>query len=459
MRKRALRVALVLCVGCMCTAYAGIPPDSAARALLRAGFGTNNAFSLLKELTEQAGHRLSGSAGSLKALDLTQQMMREAGLTHVRVESVMVPHWDRGTTEEAVLLDASGRRIRPLAVCALGGSVGTPVEGITADVVEVHSFDQLHALGRAAAGKIVFFNRPMDPTQLDPFNAYGGAVDQRGRGAVEAARAGGVAAIVRSMTSAHDNVPHTGAMAYVDTLRKVPAVAIGIQDADRLSAVIAQGTTPRIRIRLDCRTFPDAPSGNALGELAGTEFPDQIIVVGGHIDAWDKGSGAHDDGAGCVQAIEALRLLHEIGVQPRRTIRAVMFMNEENGGRGGQGYAASSHRLTEKPIAALESDRGGFAPRGFSVQADSATVARVRQWQSFLALLDAGKVEAGHGGVDITPIVDKGTPGFGLLVDRQRYFDYHHSENDTLDKVHPRELEHGAIVMALLLYLLSEQGL
>jgi carboxypeptidase Q len=459
MRNHAPYLTLLLCAGCLSTACSGTPPDSVARALIRAGFPKNTAFTLLKELTEQAGHRLSGSAGSLKALDVTQQMMRQAGLTHVRVESVMVPHWERGTVEEAVLLDAGGRRISPLSVCALGGSVGTPIRGITADVVEVQSFDQLRALGKSAVGKIVFFNRPMDPTRLDPFNAYGGAVDQRGRGAVEAARAGGVAAIVRSVTTARDNVPHTGAMGYVDSVRRVPAVAIGIEDADRLSALITRGPTPRVRIRLDCRVLPDAPSGNALGELTGSEFPDQIIVVGGHIDAWDKGTGAHDDGAGCVQAIEALRLLREIGVRPRRTLRAVMFMNEENGLRGGRGYAASPNRDSETPIAALESDRGGFAPRGFSVQADSATFTRVRQWQSLLELLDAGKVETGHGGVDITPIVDKGTPGFGLLVDRQRYFDYHHSANDTLDKVHPRELEHGAIVMAFLLYLISEQGL
>lgn len=458
MRIRAPYMTLLLCVGCLETAYPGISPDSAARALVHAGFGRNTAFSLLKELTEQAGHRLSGSAGSRKALDVTQQMMRDAGLTHVRVESVMVPHWDRGSVEEAILLDAGGHRIGPLSVCALGGSVGTSVKGITADVVEVRSFDQLRALGRGGQGKIIFFNRPMDPTKLDPFDAYGGAVEQRSRGAVEAARVGGVAAIVRSMTTLRDNVPHTGSMSYVDSLRKVPAVAIGIQDADRLSALIAAGKTPRIHMRLNCTTHPDVSSGNVLGELTGTEFPDEVIVVGGHIDAWDKGTGAHDDGAGCVQAIEALRLLQEIGIRPRRTLRAVMFMNEENGLRGGRGYATASHRNSEKHIAALESDRGGFAPRGVSIQADSATVTRVRRWQSYLEILDAGKMEVGHGGVDITPIVEHGVPGFGLLVDSHRYFDYHHSENDTLDKVHPRELEHGAIVMALLLYLLSEQG-
>lgn len=459
MRKTAVGLVVLLCIGWFDTAHPGVSPDSIARALLRAGFSRNNAYSLLKELTGQAGHRLSGSSGSLKALDVTQQMMQRAGLTHVRVETVMVPHWERGTVEEAALVDARGRRISTLAVCALGGSVGTPRTGIIADVVEVRSFEQLRALGGTAAGKIVFFNRPMDPSPLDPFTAYGGAVDQRSRGAAEAARAGAVAAVVRSITLAHDNVPHTGSMGYADSVHKVPAVAIGIQDAERLSAMIAGGNVPRIRLRLSCQTLPDAPSGNAMGELVGSEFPEQIVVVGGHLDAWDKGTGAHDDGSGCVQAIEALRLLREIGVQPRRTLRAVMFMNEENGLRGGRGYAASSRRAGETHVAALESDRGGFAPRGISVQSDSAVVAHVRQWRRYLDLLDGGRIETGHSGVDISPIVEQGTPGFGLLVDYQRYFDLHHSENDTLDKVHPRELEQGAMIEALLLYLIAEEGL
>jgi hypothetical protein len=434
-------------------------PDSVARALIRTGFSRNAAYPLLQELTERARLRLSGSAGSLKALDLTQQMMLRAGLTHVRVESVLVPHWERGTLEEARLLDASGRAVGPLAVCALGGSVGTPPEGVQGRVIEVHSFEELRGLGTAAAGSIIFFNRPMDPTLANPFEAYGGAVDQRSRGAIEAARAGGVAAIVRSMTLAHDNVPHTGAMGYVDSVRKVPAVAIGIQDAERLSGLIGAGNATQVRIRLDCAQLPDIPSGNAMGELVGNEFPDQIVVVGGHIDAWDKGAGAHDDGSGCVQAIEALRLLREIGYQPRRTVRAVMFMNEENGLRGGRGYASSSTRNGERHVAALESDMGGFAPRGLSIQADSAIILHVRRWQPLFESIDAGRFETGHSGVDISPIVLRGTPGFGLLVDAHRYFDFHHSDNDTLDKVHPRELEHGAIVEALLLFLISEYGL
>ena len=452
-------IALMLCLGLAPRAAAAVSPDSLVHALLRAGFRGNTAYQLLQELTAHAPHRLSGSIVSLMALDLAQQMMRDAGLTHVRVESVMVPHWDRGTVEEARLLDASGRPIGPLAVCALGGSVGTPPGGITAAVVEVRSFEQLRSMGKAAEGKMIFFNRPMDPARLDPFDAYGGAVEQRSRGAIEAARAGGVAAIVRSMTLAHDNVPHTGAMGYADSVRKVPAVAIGIADAERLSNLVAGGAAPRVHLHLDCATLPDVSSGNAMGELTGSEFPQEIIVVGGHIDCWDKGAGAHDDGAGCVQAIEALRLLHELGIQPRRTLRAVLFMNEENGLRGGRGYAAAPGRTGEQHIAAIESDMGGFAPRGFSVQADSVTVACVRRWQPLLESLDAGKIEVGHSGVDISPLANQGIPSFGLIVDAHRYFDVHHSDNDTIDKVHPRELEHGAIVEALLLYLISESGL
>jgi carboxypeptidase Q len=445
-----------ICLCFSCSAYSGVSPDSVARALLREGFLHGQAFSLLRDLTTETPLRLSGSPGAAKAVVLTQQMMHSAGLGEVRVESVLVPHWVRGAVERARIL---GSHPVELSVCALGGSVGTPSTGITAGVVEVHSFEELQSLRGSAKGKIIFFNRPMDPTLIDPFEAYGGAVNQRSRGATEAARAGGVAAIVRSVTCSNDDVPHTGAMGYADSIKEVPAAAVSIHGADILSAMLRKDPAIRVRFRLECATLPDAISGNVLGELRGTEFPDQVIVVGGHLDAWDKGAGAHDDGAGCMQAIEAVRLLREIGIRPRRTIRAVMFMNEENGVRGGRGYAASPNRNTEKHIAAIESDRGGFAPRGFSVEGDSSTVARVRRWQKYLELVGAGYLESGHGGVDISPIVNKGTTGFGLLVEHARYFDYHHSANDTLDKVHPRELEHGAIVMAMLLYLLSEEGM
>jgi carboxypeptidase Q len=447
---------LVICFLFSCPAFSGVSPDSVARALLREGFVHGQAFNLLRDLTREAPLRLSGSPGAARAVTLTQQMMRTTGFAHVRVETVMVPHWVRGAVEKAKIL---GSHPVDLSVCALGGSVGTPPAGITAGVIEVQSFEELQSLRGAANGKIVFFNRPMDPALVDPFEAYGGAVSQRSRGAVEAARVGGVAAIVRSMTCSNDDVPHTGAMGSPDSIKRVPAAAISIHGADLLSAMLRKDPALRVRLRLECATLPDAVSGNVLGELTGTEFPEQVIIVGGHLDSWDKGSGAHDDGAGCVQAIEAVRLLREIGIRPRRTIRAVMFMNEENGVRGGRGYAASPNRNFEKHIAAIESDRGGFAPRGVSIEGDSLVVARVRRWQKYFDLIGGGNLEAGHGGVDISPIVNTGTVGFGLLVDRTRYFDFHHSANDTIDKVHPRELEHGAIVMAMLLYLLSEEGL
>ena len=435
------------------------PADSVLQRLLREGLSSTHAHTLLTRLTSEAGLRLSGSPGSQKAITLTQQMMRECGLTSVRVESLMVPCWVRGPVEDAVLVDARGRRGDRLNVCALGGSVATPKEGITGEILEVRSFEELRALGGAPRGKIVLFNRPMDPTWLNTGTAYGGAVDQRSTGAIEAARAGAVAALVRSVTLALDDVPHTGATRYADTIPALPIAAVSTKDAEVLHAMILQGKKPRLRLRLSCQTLPDVRSANVLGELSGTERPEEVIVVGGHLDSWDKGTGAHDDGAGCVQAIEALRLLKEIGVKPRRTIRAVMFMNEENGSRGGRAYAEAPGRRTERHIAAIESDGGGFTPRGLGVQGDSTLLRRVLRWQPLFDALGAGTIRSGGGGVDISPIIERGAAGFGLVVDQHRYFDYHHSASDTIDKVHPRELEMGAIVEALLCYLLANEGL
>jgi hypothetical protein len=440
-------------------ALAGAPPaDSVARMLLRAGLTGNNAYALLTELTTSCGSRLSGSPGAAKAVELTAAMMRRYGFVNVRAESVMVPHWVRGTTEEAVLIGTHGRP-RQLAVAALGGSVGTSRAGTIGEILEVRSFDELRNAGSRAEGKIVFFNRPMDPALLNTFAGYGGAVDQRAGGAIEAARAGAAGVIVRSVTLAHDNVPHTGSMSYADGVPKIPAIAIGIRDADYLSEAITRDPRARVRMTLSCRTLPDAPSANVMGELRGSERPDEVVVIGGHLDCWDKGVGAHDDGSGCVQAIEALRLLKELGITPRRTLRAVMFMNEENGARGGPAYASDPHRATEHHVAAIEADRGGFTPRGFTVQAESATIERVKRWAPLLELVGAGQITAGHAGVDVSPIVNAGAAGFGLVVDHQRYFDVHHSANDTLQAVHPRELELGAVAGALLLYLISEEGL
>jgi hypothetical protein len=386
------------------------------------------------------------------------EAMRERGLQNVHTERVLVPHWERGNTERALLLLPDGTSNR-LSVCALGGSVGTPPRGITAEVMEVRSFDELTRRGEEARGKIVFFNRPMDPSLFDTFDAYGGAVEQRSKGAAAAAKVGAIGAVVRSMTLALDDVPHTGAMNYAEGVKKIPAAAISTRGAEKLSALLQKGEHVRLSLTLSCRALPDAPSSNVVGEITGTEKPGEVIVVSGHLDDWDKGMGAHDDGSGCAQAIEALSLLRRLGIAPKRTIRAVLYMNEENGLRGGKAYAADPARNTERHIALIESDRGGFAPRGFTIDADSTVLPRTLRWQALLDSLGAGRIMKGYSGVDISPMVAKGVPGFGLDVENQRYFDYHHSDNDTIEKVNPRELELGAIAEALLSYLIAEEGL
>ena len=432
--------------------------DPIAGKLLRAGLGRPGAYGMLERLTSHAGHRLSGSAGADTAVELAKRLMEERGFSNVHLEHIMVPRWERGTTEKA-FLEVSGHMKTSLAVCALGGSIATPAGGITAGVVEVRSFEELERLGTAAAGKIIFLNRPMDPSMLNTFEAYGGAVDQRSRGAVQGAKSGGVAVLVRSMTLAIDGVPHTGGMGYQEGVKKIPAAAISTRDAEKLSALLRRGTPLRVTLMLSCRTLPDVPSANVVGEITGTERPGEVIVVGGHLDAWDKGSGAHDDGAGCVQAIEALNLLRTLGLKPVRTIRAVMFMNEENGLRGGRGYLADTLRRSERHLAMIESDAGGFAPRGFFVDADSAVRAEVFRWKPVMERVNAGRLLAGRSGADISPMVAAGVPGFGLDPENHRYFDYHHSDKDTPDKVNPRELEMGAIAEALLAYMIAQEGL
>jgi Zn-dependent M28 family amino/carboxypeptidase len=432
-----------------------------ARRITAAGLGTGQAHALLSDLCATAPHRLSGSEGAKKAVEWGRRTLKASGLTNVRLEPVMVPHWVRGSLEEAsmVLTGANGSVERvPLKVCALGGSVSTPAAGITAEVVAVQSFEELRALGEKARGKIIFFNRAFDRSLFSPFAAYGGAVGQRGSGAVEAAKAGGVAALVRSMTSRRDDVPHTGGMRYDGGVTQVPAAAISILGAERLADQLRHNPHLKVELKLSCETLPDAPSANVVGELVGSERPSEVIVIGGHLDCWDKGQGAHDDGAGCVHAIEALRLLNELGIRPKRTIRVVLFMNEENGNRGGEAYAAAA-RPGEIAVAAIESDAGGFMPRGFGVGGGNATFEAVAKWAPLLAPIEADRLVRGGHGVDIGPLVAKGVPGFGLNVDNQRYFDYHHSDNDTIDKVNERELELGAIAMAIMSYMIAEEGL
>jgi Zn-dependent M28 family amino/carboxypeptidase len=323
-------------------------------------------------------------------------------------------------------------------------------------VIEVRDFEELRARADEARGKIVFFNRPMDASLFNSFAAYGGAVNQRSRGAVEAARVGGVAAVVRSMTTRRDDFPHTGAMRYEDGVERVPSVAVSTNGAELLSELIASGQEPTLTLKLDCRWHADKPSFNVVGELVGSERPDEVVVVGGHLDAWDVGQGAHDDGGGCVQAFEVVRLLKALDLRPRRTIRAVMFMNEENGLRGGRAYHADNEDAMAGHVMALESDRGVFTPRGFTSDANPAALAIL---QDIVALMEDAGIHVmvpGYGGVDISPMAASGVPLVGFLPDCQRYFDLHHSARDTMEQVSDREINLGAGAMAALCYVVAD---
>ncbi len=416
------------------------------------------AFQNLTYLTKKIGPRLSGSAGAAKAVEFTKKTMENYVFDRVFLQDVMVPHWVRGEKESAYIIKG-GQKIN-VPIAALGGSVSTPKSGIRAKIVEVKNFDELKSLGEAKIkGKIVLFNRPMDATKLNTFDAYGGAVNQRGSGASEAAKYGAVGAIVRSMTTLKDNYPHTGGMRYATGVPMIPTAAISTNGADLISSLLKEDNNLEFFFKQSCETLPDAPSHNVVGEIRGTEKPDEILVVGGHLDSWDLGEGAQDDGAGCVQSIEALRALKALGYKPKRTIRVVMFMNEENGLRGGTKYADLAKLNTEKHIAGIESDNGGFTPRGFGMVGSDEQISKIAKYKSLLSPYGLHEIGRGSGGADIGPLGSQGTLLIGFKPDSQRYFDFHHAATDTLEAVNERELNLGAASMAALLYLLDKYGL
>ncbi len=440
---------------------AGTGPRSAysdiATRLSQAGMRQLGAYTTLAKLLT-VGPRLTGSAQADAAVRLMADHMTALGFDNVRTEPTTVGHWVRGDVEDGRILPSSGGAI-PVKVRAIGNSVATPPGGLTAGVIEVRSVAELEKVGDRARGKIVFFNGALDPALLDTFAAYGGAAQQRSGGAVAAAKAGGIAAVVRSLTLAHDDDPHTGTMSYDAATPKIPAVTISTAAAERFSALLRTDPGARFSFTTSCRTLPPVVSHNVMGELRGSQIPNEVIVVGGHIDSWDLSPGAHDDGAGCAQSIEALRLIKALGLTPKRTIRAVLFMDEENGGTGGRDYARADARKQERHIAAIESDRGGFLPLGFGVGGKGAAYARVQSWEPLFQRIGLQWIRPGGGGVDIGPLGESGTILMSLVPDSQRYFDVHHSGTDTLDKVNPRELQMGANAMALLAWLLSEEGI
>jgi carboxypeptidase Q len=432
--------------------------ETSIKTLYDLELSAGQCYQTLEYLSTKVGSRLSGSPGAAAGVEYTRDVMKGFADT-VWLQPVMVPHWIRGKKEIGRVINSKKRGTIDMNVCALGGAVGTGASGVTDSIIEVKTFDELKQIGQSVVqGKIVFFNRPMDPRNMNTFAAYSGAVDQRASGASEAAKLGAVAVIVRSMGSNLEDYPHTGSLRYAPNIPKIPAVAISTRDADLLSSMLKEEKDLQFFIETHCETLADAPSFNVIGEIKGTEFPKEIIVVSGHLDSWDLGQGAHDDGAGCVQAMEVLRLFKSMGYKPKRTIRAVMYMNEENGLRGGLEYARQAELLKEKHIAAIESDRGGFTPRGFSMTATDAVRAKVRSWKPLLepyGLTDFGQE---GGGADIGPLANQNVPLFGYLPDSQRYFNYHHTKEDTFDKIDKRELELGAAAMAALVYLIDQNG-
>ncbi len=414
----------------------------------------------LRFLTKNIGARLSGSPQAAAAVEWSRQVMNEMGLDKVYVQEVMVPYWVRGDKEIARINSSITGPI-DTNILALGGSVGTGETGLSAEVVEVHNFEELEKLGKKKVkGKIVFFNRPFDNTHVHTMAAYSGAVDQRGGGPVAAAKLGAVGVIVRSMANEIQDVAHTGGTRYQDGVTKIPAAAISTRDANKLSELLKTDPDLKFYMRMTSKTLPDVLSYNVIGEITGTEKPDEIIVVGGHLDSWDIGEGAHDDGTGIVQSMDVLRMFKELGIKPKRTIRAVMFMNEENGLRGGRKYAELAMKNNEKHIAAIESDAGGFTPRGFGIDGSAAQIQKALTWKPLLAPYGLHEIGPGYGGADIGPLKGQGTVALiGFKPDSQRYFDYHHTEIDTFETVNRREMQLGAASMAALVYLISQYGI
>lgn len=417
-------------------------------------------YSNLDYLTNKIGGRLSGSPQAQLAVDWAFKAMKEAGADTVFLQECMVPHWVRGEKEIAKVITSNGKGIKDVPVCALGGSIATPTDGITAAIIEVFGIDGLKKLKREdVQGKIVFFNEPMDPTFIETFHAYGKAVQQRWSGAYSAAYLGAVGVVVRSCSLVQDDNPHTGSMGYKDSIRKIPICSISTNAANWLSNYLKTDTDLKFYFKMNCQTLADEKSYNVVGEIRGSENKDEFIVVGGHLDAWDQGKGAHDDGAGVVQSIEVLRIFKSLGLKPKRTIRAVAFMNEENGGRGGDKYAELAKLKNEKHLAAIESDAGGFRPRGFSSDVTPQIKAKIKSWAPLFAPYGLYDFNGNGGGADISPLKELfGTPAIGLSPDSQRYFDYHHTQIDTFDKVNQRELELGGASMAALIWLISEYG-
>ncbi len=454
----------------MCQSQA-TPKDSAMLVSIYSHVLTHSeCYENLRYLCKNIGHRLAGSESAAKAIDWGKQTLEKANANNVFLMPVEVPHWSRGDkeyarysiNESAEISDVPKKKIIEPAVTALGGSVGTNGE-ITAQVIEVKTFEELKALGEEKVkGKIVFFNKAMDAALINTGAAYGGAYPIRGQGPSEAAKYGAVACVIRSLTLANDNYPHTGGTQYQDSILQIPAAALSAVASRQLSSDLKQDPNLLFTLHLSAQAFPRTTQANVVAEIKGTQFPDEYITIGGHLDSWDIGEGAHDDGAGIVQSIEVLRTLMAIGYKPKHTIRIVLFINEEFGNDGGETYADSCKAQNLIHVAALESDAGGFAPLGFNCDCNDAQLELFQSWKPMLEKFSLYIARRGGSGVDIGPLKKAETDRvalFGLSVDGQKYFDYHHSNNDKFENVNQRELELGAAAMTALVYLIDQTGI
>ena len=449
-----LKIIIVFILTLMSFSLNGQDPGKILTSVFDEALTDRTAYANLEYLCKNTKGRIDGSPMAQKAVEFTFKALIAAGADSVWLQKVPVPSWERGF--ESCRISSSVNGSQDLSIAALGLSVGTPERGVVSKVVEVHDFEELKSFGRKRIeGKIVFFNRPADNKLINSFSGYGGAVNQRTQGASEASRYGAIAVIVRSATQSLDDFPHTGVTHYEEGVTKIPAVAVSTTDAELLSRWLKADTSLTVNLVSTCKINPDTLSYNVIGEIRGSLRPDQYITVGGHLDAWDIAEGAHDDAGGCVQSIEMIRIYKKLGIKPKRTVRAVMFMNEEMSGTGGRIYAEEAKKRGEVHYAALESDRGVMSPRGFGFDADGAKLEKLQALAKYFAPYNIRDFDRGGGGSDISPLKELGALQIGYIPDTQRYFSYHHSANDTFEQVNIRELQMGSAAIASLIYLID----
>ena len=421
------------------------PYKEPASRLIRESLSSNAAWNRLAELTDTFGARLSGSENLARAIEWAVSEMKKDGLDNVRAEPVMVPHWVRGRESAGIVQPVPS----PLVMAGLGNSVGTPSEGITAELLVVKNWGDLDAHAADVKGRIVLYNVP--------FTNYGETVQYRSDGASRAAKLGARAMLLRSVGPAGLRTPHTGVLRYADDAPQIPAAAIPVEDAERLQRMQDRGVRVAVRLQMEAKLLPDAPSANVVGEIRGSEHPEQVIVIGGHFDSWDIGTGATDDGGGCIASWEALRLMKKLGLRPRRTVRVVLFTNEENGLRGGLGYRDRHKNELADHVLMIESDGGVFKPTGFGFSGSDAGRHQVELIASrLLKEIGADTIRAGGGGADIGPSVEAGkVPAMSLNVDGN-YFLIHHTPADTVDRIAPDEIARSAAALAVMAYAVAD---